>query len=147
MKKEINVSWKDGMAFEAVTDGFKLMIDAEEKVGGRNLGPRPKPLMLVALAGCTGMDVVSILSKMRIEPDNFNIKVEGDQSEEHPVHYTSMHITYEFWGNDLPYEKLEKAINLSLEKFCGAAAVYKKAMPVTYSIVTHVTEPVNIKNN
>ncbi len=147
MKKEINISWKKGMAFEAETDGYKIMLDAAEKVGGHNLGPRPKPLMLVALAGCTGMDVVSVLSKMRVEIDDFNVKVEGVQTEEHPIHYTSMHIIYEFWGKDLPYDKLEKAINLSLDKYCGVAAVYKKAMPVTYSIVTHVTEINYIVNN
>jgi len=115
------------------------MLDADEKVGGRNLGPRPKKLMLVALAGCSGMDVISILTKMRIELDNFDVKVEGPQSEEQPFHYIGMHITYEFWGKDLPNEKLEKAINLSLERYCGVCAVYKKMMPVTYSIVTHLS--------
>jgi len=74
---------------------------------------------------------------MRIVPDNFDVKVEGDQSEEQPVHFTGMHIIYEFWGKDLPNEKLEKAINLSLERYCGVYEVYKKIMPVTYSIVTH----------
>jgi len=137
MKQEISISWKDGMAFEADVDGHKLMLDAGEKVGGRNLGPRSKPLMLVALAGCTAMDVISILTKMKVELDNFDVKVEGAQSEEHPVHYTGMHIIYEFWGEDLPNEKLEKAINLSLEKYCGVYAVYKKIMPVTYSIINH----------
>ena len=137
IKEKINITWKDGMAFEAEVDGYKLMLDASEKVGGRNLGPRPKPLMLVALAGCTAMDVISILTKMRIVPDNFDVKVEGDQSEEQPVHFTSMHITYEFWGKNLPEDKLEKAINLSLERYCAVYAVYKKIMPVTYSIVTH----------
>lgn len=138
MKQEISISWKDGMAFEADVDGHKLMLDAGDKVGGRNLGPRPKPLMLVALAGCTAMDVVSILAKMRVELDNFDVNVKGTQSEEQPVHYTGMHITYEFWGKDLPKEKLEKAINLSLEKYCGVYAVYSKIMPVTYSIVNHL---------
>jgi putative redox protein len=137
MRQDIIISWKEGMAFEANVDGHKLMLDAGEKVGGRNLGPRPKPLMLVALAGCTGMDVVSILTKMRVEVENFDVKVEGSQSEEHPVHYTSMHIVYEFWGKDLPQEKLEKAIELSLERYCGVYAVYKKIMPVTYSIINH----------
>jgi putative redox protein len=139
MKQEISISWKDGMAFEAEVDGHKLMLDASEKVGGRNLGPRPKKLMLVALAGCTGMDVISILAKMRIEVDNFDVKVEGTQSEEQPVHFTSMNISYEFWGKELPNEKLEKAIKLSLERYCGVYAVYKNTMPITYSIVTHLT--------
>jgi putative redox protein len=138
--KEISISWKDGMAFEADVNGHKFMLDASEKVGGRNLGPRPKPLMMVALAGCTGIDVVSILAKMRVELENFDIKVEGMQTEEQPVHYTSMHIIYEFWGRDLPYEKLEKAINLSLDKYCGVAAAYKKIMPLTYSIINHQSD-------
>ena len=64
------------MAFEAQVNGHKIMLDAGEQFGGRNLGPRPKPLMLVALAGCTAMDVISILTKMRVGLDNFDLKVE-----------------------------------------------------------------------
>ena len=137
MKQEISVSWKDGMSFEADVDGHKIVLDAAEKAGGRNLGPRPKALMLVALAGCTAMDVISLLAKMRIELDNFDVKVECTQCEEQPKYFKSMHIVYEFWGKDLPNEKLEKAIDLSLERYCGVYAVYKKVMPVTYSIITH----------
>jgi len=140
MKQDISISWKNGMAFEADVNGHKLMLDAGEQFGGKNLGPRPKPLMLVALAGCTAMDVVSILAKMRVELDNFDVKVEGEQSEEQPVHYTSMHIIYEFWGKDLPADKLEKAISLSQERYCGVAAVYNKVMPVTYEMVIHDTK-------
>lgn len=140
MKQDISISWKDGMAFEADVNGHKIMLDAGEQNGGRNLGPRPKPLMLVALAGCTAMDVVSILAKMRVELDNFDVKVEGEQSEEQPVHFTSMHIIYEFWGKDLPADKLEKAITLSQERYCGVSAVYSKVMPVTYEMVVHDTK-------
>lgn len=139
MKQDISISWKEGMAFEADVNGHKLMLDAGEAGGGKDLGPRPKPLMLVALAGCTGMDVVSILEKMRVKIDDFNVKVSGELTEEHPKHFINMHITYEFWGKDLPEEKLEKAINLSDERYCGVAAVYKKVMPVTHSIVIHNT--------
>ena len=147
MKKEIKIAWKEGMAFEADVDGHKIMLDTREMSGGSNLGPSPKPLMLVALAGCTGMDVISILAKMRIKPDGFDVKVEAPQTEDQPVHYTSMHITYEFIGHDLPFEKLEKAINLSHERYCGVSAVYKKVMPVTYSIVVHQTEKPKIQVN
>ncbi len=139
MKQEISISWKDGMAFEAEVNGHKLLLDATEQFGGRDLGPRPKALMLVALAGCTAMDVVSILAKMRVDLDNFDVKVEGEQSEEQPIHYTSMHIIYEFWGKNLPEDKLEKAINLSHERYCGVSAVYRKAMPVTHSFIVHDT--------
>ncbi|HZK94990.1 MAG TPA: OsmC family protein, partial [Prolixibacteraceae bacterium] len=106
MRQDISISWQKGMAFEADVNGHKIMLDAGEQNGGKNLGPRPKPLMLVALAGCTAMDVVSILAKMRVELDNFDVKVEGEPSEEQPVHYISMHIIYEFWGKDLPVDKL-----------------------------------------
>jgi putative redox protein len=140
LNQEISISWKDGMAFEADVNDHKFMLDAGENVGGRNKGPRPKPLMLVALAGCTGMDVVSILKEMRVEVDNFDVKVEASQSEEQPVHYTSIHIIYVFWGKDLPYEKIEKAINLSQERYCGVSVVYKKIMTVTYSIVIHQSD-------
>ena len=139
MKQDISISWKDGMAFEAEVNGHKMMLDAGEQFGGRNLGPRPKPLMLVALAGCTAMDVVSILTKMRVEISNFDVRVEAEQSEEQPIHYTSMHIIYEFWGEHLPAEKLEKAINLSHERYCGVSAVYRKAMPVTHEYIIHET--------
>ncbi len=139
MKQDISISWKEGMAFEADVFGYKLMLDAAEDADGRALGARPKALMMVALAGCTGMDVVSILEKMRVKIDDFNVKVSGELTEEHPKHFINMHITYEFWGKDLPEEKLEKAINLSDERYCGVSAVYKKVMPVTHSIVIHNT--------
>ena len=108
--------------------------DAAPEVGGGNKGPRPKPLMLVALAGCTGMDVVSMLKKMRVELDGLRIWVEAEQTEEHPKHYSSMKVIYEFKGKDLPMDKLEKAVNMSEERYCGVSAVYKKAMPVSTEI-------------
>ena len=137
MKQEINLSWKKGMTFETELYGHKLTIDADQSNGGSNLGPRPKALMLVALAGCTGMDIVSILEKMRVDLVDLNVKVEGDMTEEHPKHFTSMHIVYEFWGNNLPLEKLEKAVSLSDERYCGVSATLKKGIPVTHSIVIH----------
>ena len=135
MKDSINVQWKKGMAFEADVNGFKLMIDATTEHGGTNKGPRPKPLMMVALAGCTAMDVVSILKKMRVEPDDFTIRIEGNLTDEHPKHFTKMHIIYEFTGNDLPKDKLEKAINLSQERYCGVSESYRKAMELSHEIV------------
>lgn len=135
MKHEIDLSWKKGKTFETEINGHKLKIDVPEDMGGEDSGPRPKPLMLTALAGCTGLDVVSILKKMRVELDDFNVKVEGELSDEHPKQYLSMHVTYEFWGEDLPKEKIEKAVRLSEEQYCGVSALYKKAIPLTSSIV------------
>ena len=133
-KQEVKVSWKDKMAFEAEVNGHKIMLDAAEAVGGENRGPRPKPLMLTALAGCTGMDVVSILKKMRIEVEDFNVTVEGDLTDEHPKQYYKMNVIYTFKGKDLPLEKLKKAVSLSEERYCGVSALYKKAIEVTSEI-------------
>ncbi|MDX2444063.1 MAG: OsmC family protein [Bacteroidales bacterium] len=134
MKEVVNVNWLDNMGFEADVRGFKLTLDATENVGGKNRGPQPKPLMLVSLAGCTGMDVVSILKKMKVDFKKFNVRVEGDLTEEHPKHFTKMHIIYEFTGKDLPMSKLEKAVNLSQERYCGVSFNYRDAFELTHEI-------------
>jgi len=134
MKEEINVSWINELAFETELSGHKIILDAEEDVGGKDRGPRPKPLMMVSLAGCTGMDVISILKKMKVDIKKFNVKIEAMVTEEHPKHYSRMHIIYEFWGNDLPMEKLEKAVVLSQERYCGVSYLYRKVIDLTYEI-------------
>ncbi len=134
MKDTIDVKWMGDMTFEAAIHEHRILMDAKEETGGHNLGPRPKPLLMVSLAGCTGMDVISILKKMKVEPVEFNIRVEGGISDEHPKLFTSMHIIYEFRGTDLPLDKLTRAIELSQDKYCGVNASLKKAMPVTWEI-------------
>ncbi len=136
-KASVNTTWLEDMAFEVEINDHKLIIDAEPHVGGHDRGPRPKPFMLAALGGCTGMDVISILKKMRVEVDKFNVRVEGDLTEEHPKHFYKMHVIYEFTGRDLPMDKLEKAVSLSEERYCGVSAVYRKAMELTSEIVVH----------
>ena len=137
MSKEIvNTTWLNNMAFETEINGHKIVIDAVPEVGGENRGPRPKALMLAALGGCTGMDVISILNKMRVEVDSFNVRVEGDLTDEFPKHFYKMHVNYEFKGNDLPLDKLKKAVELSEERYCGVSAVYKKTMELTSEIRT-----------
>ncbi|NVN96537.1 MAG: OsmC family protein [Bacteroidetes bacterium] len=137
MKHIVNTAWAGKMKFDTEVNGHHIILDAAEDVGGENAGPRPKALMLSALAGCTGMDVVSILKKMKVEPEYFNIKIEADLTEEHPKVYSKVHIIYEFKGKDLEIKKLQKAIELSQEKYCGVSAMYKKAMDVSYEIVVN----------
>lgn len=140
MKSSIEVNWLDKMSFESEINGHKIVIDAGEESGGENKGMRPKPLMLLALAGCTGMDVVSILKKMRVEFNDFKIRVEGNITEEHPKQYDKMKIIYEFWGKNLSESKLIKAIELSEERYCGVSAVYQKTMDVSWELI--INEPV-----
>ncbi len=130
----IDVKWMEEMAFKTEVNGHKIVLDADEKVGGKDRGPRPKPLLLVALGGCTGMDVVSILKKMRVEVKDFNIHIEATPTKEHPVIYEKIHIIYEFTGDNLPMDKLEKAVNLSQERYCGVSAMLKKASDLSFEI-------------
>ena len=135
MAKEIvTTKWLENMVFEADVKGHKIMLDAEPYVGGENRGAPPKPLMLIALGGCTAMDVISILKKMRVDIDKFNVKIEGELTEEHPKHFNKIHVTYEFTGSNLHIDKLQKAINLSEERYCGVSALYKKAINLTSEI-------------
>lgn len=131
----VNVNWSGDMSFDAEVNGFNIKLDATEAVGGKNLGPRPKPLILVALGGCTGMDVVSILKKMRVEPEYFNIEVSGEMTEEHPKYYHKIHIRYIFRGKDLPMAKLEKAVSLSQDRYCGVSEMLGKAAKITHEII------------
>lgn len=131
----LNCTWKEGMAFETEVSGHKILLDADEKVGGDDKGPRPKPLMLASLAGCTGMDVISILKKMQQPYTYFNIDVEAELTEEHPKQYSAMKIIYEFKKSDnLDAKKVEKAVNLSQDRYCGVSALLKKAIDVDYEI-------------
>jgi len=130
----ISAKWLSNLAFEGDIDGHKILMDGDPAVGGDGLGPSPKPFMLLALGGCTGLDVISILKKMRVDVDSFNVKVEGELTDDLPRHYHKMHVTYEFTGKDLPLDKLEKAIELSEKKYCGVSAVYRKALEITKEI-------------
>ncbi len=90
--------------------------------------------MLAALGGCTAMDVISILKKMRVNVENFNVHVEGELTDEHPKQFYKMHVIYEFTGKNLPLDKLQKAVELSEDRYCGVSAVYKKVMELTSEI-------------
>lgn len=135
MKQKLELDFLGGMAFETEMNGHKIYIDADESVGGKDTGPRPKPFMMLALAGCTGMDVVSILRKMRVEYDALNIAIDAELDDEFPKPYTSMKIIYKFTGNDLPLDKIKKAVNLSKERYCGVSANYKDSFPVAHEII------------
>jgi putative redox protein len=129
------VTLKEEMHFMGALDGFDIPLDADEKFGGKNRGPKPKGLVLTALAGCTALDVISILRKMRSEPEEFYVEVDGTTEEEIPKAFTGMTITYYFRGGNVTKEKAERAVNLSLENYCGVYATLVKSVPIQHKIV------------
>ncbi|ABW18194.1 OsmC family protein [Alkaliphilus oremlandii] len=131
---KITASLKGNMAFEMDLNGHTLITDAAPEIGGENLGPRPKALLLSGLIGCTGIDVMMILNKMRVKPDDVIISAEADQTDTEPKVYKTIHLIYTFKGKDLPVEKLQRAVRLSQEKYCGVSAMLEKAAPITYEI-------------
>jgi len=137
MKETVQVKWQDEMAFEASLheNTQKIMIDAVPSVGGRNLGPRPKTLMLVSLGGCTAMDVISILKKMRVTPEYFNVEVEGELTEEHPKYFHTITVNYIFRGKDLPMDKIKKAVSLSEDRYCGVTKMLRQSSKMISNII------------
>lgn len=126
MTNKIELNWKGNMLFESVAPEGSILIDADETVGGQGKGLRPKALMLTSLAGCSAMDVASLLKKMRAEVADFKIDVEANLTEEHPKFYDKVLVTYRFFGKDFKKDKIEKAVNLSIDRYCGVMEMFRQ---------------------
>ena len=131
MTQTIKTQWEGNMLFNADTLGGNFKIDAAEESGGQGKGVRPKALMLTSLAGCAGMDIVSLLKKMRAEVDGMEINVSGELTDEHPKFYNKVTLEYIFYGTDLKKDKIEKAIELSADKYCGVMEMFRQFAEIT----------------
>lgn len=134
MAHTITTAWQGKMQFNALVNGHTIVMDATEKGGGEDKGTIPKPLVLTALSGCTGMDVISIITKKRKSVTSFDMQVTGQLSTEQPIEYISIHMLYNFTGNNDAKDAAISAVTLSQEKVCGVSHMLKKAMPVTWEI-------------
>lgn len=134
MAHKVETQWMGKMQFNALVNGHTVVMDAPERVGGENNGPIPKPFVLTALSGCTGMDVVSLLRKEGIEVNDLNIIVTGEISKPHPIVYTSIHLIYEFRGQELHRDAALKAVTYSQENLCGVSDMLKRIMPVSWEV-------------
>ncbi len=123
------------MAFEMELNGHKLITDASEEIGGNNLGPRPKQLLLSGLIGCTGIDVMSMLNKMKVEVEDVSIQASADNTGGTPSVYENIHLVYRFKGKDLPKDKINRAVELSKTKYCGVSAMLEKVTSITYEVI------------
>lgn len=134
MAHEIDVQWMGKMQFNALVNGHTIIMDGPEKVGGEDNGPIPKPFVLTALAGCTGMDIAAILRKANKNPNEFDMKVIGEISKRQPIEYIAIHIIYEFKGAEENKESALNAVTDSQKKYCGVSSMLKKALPLTWEV-------------
>ncbi|HCN84641.1 MAG TPA: OsmC family peroxiredoxin [Sphingobacteriaceae bacterium] len=131
---EIETQWMGKMQFNSLVNGHTIIMDAPERVGGEDSGPIPKPFILTALSGCTGMDIVAILRKSQKEVKELNIKVTGELSKQQPIEYVAMHVSYNFRGDESCKDAAIDAVTVSQEKYCGVSHMLRKALPVTWEI-------------
>lgn len=135
MNHIVTTTWKNNLQFESNNpSGHTVLMDTSVENGGQNSGLSPKAMMLSSLAGCSGLDVIMILNKMKVQVDDFKIITAGELTDEHPKYYHSVHMVYQFFGKELPQDKLKKAVNLSVEKYCGVMEMFRKFAKVTIEI-------------
>ena len=138
---EAKATWQGDMAFLGTADtGFEVRMDAGEASGGHNSGFRPTELLAMGTAGCTGMDVISILRKKRAEVSALEVRVHVDQAETYPRVFTKMQIEYVVTGHNIKRANVERAVELSKEKYCPCIAMFKQVMEIEYLITIHEAE-------
>ncbi len=132
---QISSVFLHGMAFQSNINGHTIFTDTTTDGGGNNEGPSPKRLMLASLAGCTGIDVVSILNKMKVTFSDLSIDVSAGLTEEHPKIYRDVLITYKIKVDEADKPKMEKAVKLSKERYCGVSAMFSAFSTVESNII------------
>ena len=129
----ISVNWVDGMLMVGKShSGHSITMDGPPEIGGDNLGVRPMEMLLLGVAGCTMIDVVTTLKKMRQELTHCETKVNAERASDHPKVFTDIHIQFLIKGNDLDSKKVEKAITLSAEKYCSASIMLGKTASISH---------------
>lgn len=142
-RKSSTIVLRDDMIFTGHSStGYTIPLDAAKKdVGGHNAGISPMELMLTSLGGCTGMDVISILRKKKQDITGFEIQVEGVRADEHPKVYTEIWVKFVVEGNDVDPKAVERAIELSRDKYCGAAATLRHTATIHYDFEIIAAQP------
>jgi len=138
MADKITTQWKGDMVFESDNPRWpSIMMDASKDFGGTNAGAAPKAMMLSSLAGCSGLDIISVLNKMKVKIDDFKMELKGELTNEHPKYYHTVTVDYHFYGDNLPVGKIQKAVDLSIEKYCGVMAMFRKFANINTEIHYH----------
>lgn len=138
MEHKVTTQWKGNMLFESDNPtGKTVLMEASPQYGGNNEGLSPKAMMLSSLAGCSGLDVVSILKKMKVSVDEFKMEVAGELTDEHPKYYHTVTLDYHFYGKDLEEKKIQKAVDLSVETYCGVMEMFRRFAKVETNTYFH----------
>ena len=139
MADKIVTHWQGGLIFESDNPSGKYVkMDTDIEGQDERHGLSPKALMLSSLAGCTALDVISTLNKMKEDIDDFKIEISGELTDEHPRYYHSVVVDYHFYGSDLKKKKCERAVNLSVEKYCGVMEMFRQFADVKTNIIYHI---------
>jgi len=134
---KVTAEWKSALAFEATSDnGHTVKLDTTVAGGGLDSGMSPKKMLLAAVCGCSGMDVVDILTKMKVPFTKLHIEAEAEQTEEVPKVFTFINLVYRCDVAAEHFDKLKRAVELSMEKYCGVSIMLKKHCPVNYTVAT-----------
>lgn len=140
MADKITTHWKGGLTFESDNPSGKTVImDTDIDGQDERYGLGPKAMMLSALAGCSALDVISVLDKMKSPIDDFKIEVSGELTDEHPRYYHLVVVDYHFYGSDLDQKKCERAVELSIEKYCGVMEMFRQFAKVKTNNHFHIT--------
>ncbi|NMB12797.1 MAG: OsmC family protein [Firmicutes bacterium] len=133
---QVNVTWMEGMEFRAdAVSGHSWNMDASLEAGGNSLGPRPTELLLSAIGGCTGIDIVSILQKMQQPLAGLRVEVAGERAEAHPRRFTHITLRYIVTGSGLAEERVARAVQLSTEKYCSVLHSLNAEVDYSFEIV------------
>ncbi len=134
----ITTKWLGNMAFESNNpSGHKFIIDAGPDDGGEGKGMRPKALMLSSLAGCSGLDVAMLIRKMKLDVRDFTIEINANLTAEHPKYYDVVTLEYHFYGDKLEEKKLQRAVDLSVEKYCGVMEMFRRFAQIQIDTIFH----------
>lgn len=145
MADKITTHWQGGMTFESDNpSGKSVIMDTNVEGQDERFGLSPKALMLSSLAGCTSLDVISTLDKMKEDIDDFKIEVSGELTDEHPKYYHSVVVDYHFYGLDLNKMKCERAVHLSVDKYCGVMEMFRRFASIETNIIYHTSTKRNI---
>lgn len=138
MLRKVTVGWQGGMTFESDDpSGKTTLMDTSIEGSNERFGVSPKTMMLSALAGCSGIDVVMVLDKMKVIDYEFKMEVEGELTQEHPKYFHKVKIDYHFTGKVLDRNKIKKAVNLSVDKYCGVMEMFRRFAALNIEIHYH----------